>query len=300
MTEQPKKLEPSWDRLTSYAGLLKATRYAVKGKRRKGAASRFLQSMEWELLALAGELKEQIYRPLPYRELQITDPKPRVVSAAAFRDRVVHHALYAEIEPLFEKAFVFDSYANRKGKGTHAALRRYRGFAQKFDFTLRCDVYRYFPAIDHAILKADLRKRVHCNRLWWLIELIIDHSNKQEPVDLHFDGDDLLTPVERRRGLPIGNLTSQFFGNVYLNPVDHFIKEVLRIKGYVRYVDDFALFSHSHKELVDVKRALIEFLARRRLKLHPQKSAIFQTNMPNQFLGFELPNCVRRCKISPR
>ena len=109
-------------------------------------------------------------------------------------------------------------------------------------YVLRCDIYRYFPAIDHDILKRDLRRRIACRWTLELADRIIDGSNKQEAVDLHFPGDDLLAPLQRRRGLPIGNLTSQFFSNLYLDGFDHFCKEVLRAKGYVRYVDDFALF----------------------------------------------------------
>ena len=112
----------------------------------------------------------------------------------------------------------------------------------RFEAVLRCDVYRYFPAIDHEILKADVRRRIRCERTLRLIDAIIDGSNPQEPVHRYYPGDDLFTPFERRRGLPIGNLTSQLFANVYLDGLDHFVKEVLCAKGYLRYVDDFAVF----------------------------------------------------------
>ena len=153
---------------------------------------------------------------------------------------------------------------------------------------LRCDIYRYFPAVDHAILKADLRRRIACAPTITLADRIIDGSNAQEPVHLHFPGDDLFAPLERRRGLPIGNLTSQFFANVYLNGLDHFCKEVLRAKGYVRYVDDFALFHDDPGKLDEWRRRIATYLEGRRLVLHPLKTRIVATTEPAAFLGFVL------------
>jgi hypothetical protein len=218
--------------------------------------------------------------------MRIEDPKPRVVSAAPFRDRVVHHALCAVIEPLFERGFVFDSYANRVGKGTHRALERYERYRDRHHFVLRGDIYRYFPAIDHAILKRDLRRRIACPATLDLCDRIVDGSNPQEPVEIHYPGDDLLTPLERRRGLPIGNLTSQFFANLYLDALDHYVKEVLRAPGYVRYVDDFALFDDNAERLEGWRRAIGRFLEGRRLRLHPQKTGIRGSAEPAEFLGF--------------
>ena len=198
------------------------------------------------------------------------DPKLRTVSAAPFRDRVVHHALCAVIEPLFERGFVFDSYANRVGKGTHRALERYERYRDRHRFVLRGDIYRYFPAIDHAILRRDLRRRIACPATLDLCDWIIDGLNPQEPVEIYYPGDDLLTPFERQRGLPIGNLTSQFLANLYLAPLDHYVKEVLRAPSYIRYVDDFALFDDSAERLEDWLRSIGRFLEGRRLRLHPR------------------------------
>ena len=134
-------------------------------------------------------------------------------------------------EPLFERGFIHDSYANRTGKGTHRAVACYERFRDRFRHVLRCDTYRYFPAIDHEILKRDLSRRIACLRTLALADRIVDGSNPQEPVPLYYPGDDLFTPFECRRGLPIGNLTSQLFANVYLHGLDHFCKEVLRTMG---------------------------------------------------------------------
>jgi hypothetical protein len=247
-----------------------------------------MANLEKEVLRLERELKNGSYRAGRYVSFQVNDSKTRMVSAAPFRDRVVHHALCAVIEPIFERGFIFDSYANRRGKGTHRAVDRYEAYRHRFAHVLRCDIYRYFPAIDHQVLKGDIRRRIACERTLWLIDTIIDASNRQEPVDLYYPGDDLLTPFERRRGLPIGNLTSQFFANVYLDGLDHFCREVLRARGYVRYVDDFALFDDDPATLEAWQSRIAGFLAGRRLSLHPRKTFVAPTSEPDQFLGFVL------------
>ena len=219
----------------------RAARRAVKGKRKKPGAASFFANLERELLALERQLRDGDYRPGRYAAFEVNDPKRRIVSAAPFRDRVVHHALCTVVEPIFEVGFIDHTFANRVGKGTHRAIEAYERYRDRYDHVLRCDIYRYFPAIDHAILKSDFRRRVSCPSTLALLDLIVDGSNPQEPVHLYFDGDDLFSPFRRRRGLPIGNLTSQFFANLYLDRFDHFATEVLRAP-YVRYVDDFALF----------------------------------------------------------
>ncbi len=284
----PPKHKNLFGDIASFTALHDAAKQAVKGKRKKPGAAKFLANLERELLRLQEELWEQRYRSGRYLKFQVHDSKTRTVSAAPFRDRVVHHALYAVIEPIFERGFVADSYANRIGKGTHGAVERYEMFRDRFTHVLRCDIFRYFPAIDHEILKADLRRRVGCEQTLWLLDTIIDGSNPQEPVYIHYPGDDLLTPVQRRRGLPIGNLTSQFFANVFLDCLDHFCKEVLGAKGYVRYVDDFALFHDSPHVLERWRNQIDGYLAGRRLSLHPRKTFIISSSEPAQFLGFVL------------
>ena len=216
-----RRVDDLFSGIASFAALEAAAQRAARGKWRKPGVAAFLARLEREVLRLERELLSGVWRPGRYVEIAVRDPKPRTVSAAPFRDRVVHHALCAAIEPLFERGFVFDSYANRRGKGTHRAVGRYERFRSRFAAVLRCDIFRYFPAIDHEILKADLRRRIRCQRTLRLVDAIIDGSNPQEPVDRYYPGDDLFTPFERRRGLPIGNLTSQPFANVYLDRLDH-------------------------------------------------------------------------------
>lgn len=196
--------------------------------------------------------------------------------------------------PLFERGFVSTSFANRLGYGTHAAVACYEGFRDRSPWVLRGDIYRYFPAIDHALLKADLRRRIDCEGTLWLMDLIIDASNAQEPVERYFPGDDLFTPWQRRRGLPLGNLTSQFFANVYLDRFDHWCTEVLGGRGYLRYVDDFAWFAGSRQSAEEAKGRMADFLSRRRLLLHPVKTRILPCSEPALFLGYELAPGGRR------
>ena len=190
----PRKAHDLFDAIASFLALHAAALRAAAGKRAKPGVAAFLANLEEEVLLLERELASGRYRPGRYKTIEIFDPKHRIVSAAPFRDRVVHHAFCAVAEPLFEREFIHDSYANRADKGTHRAVGRYERFRDRF---------RYFPAIDHEILKRDLRRRIACPRTLALADRIVDGANPQEPVPLHYPGDDLFTPFERRRGLPI-------------------------------------------------------------------------------------------------
>jgi len=283
-----------WPVITSYENLLAAARKAQRGKRFRDNVLAFNYDREAMLVELQRQLLDKSYRPGRYRTFEIVEPKRRMISAAPYRDRVVHHALCNVIEPLFDRTFIHDSYATRLGKGTHKALDRFVGWARSSRWILQCDIRKYFPSIDHEILKRLIRRKIKCRDALWLIDTIIDHSNEQEPVHEWFAGDDLLSPAARRKGLPIGNLTSQFFANIYLNGFDHFVKEELGIARYVRYMDDFALFSDSREELADARERTEDYLAGLRLRIHPVKSQLFETRQGANFLGFRiLPDRIR-------
>lgn len=277
-----------WPEIIDFENLLLAARRAQKGKRLQASVLGFNYHLETELLKLQEELTLQTYRPGGYTTFEIYDPKCRLISAAPYRDRVIHHALCNIIQPIFERTFIDDSYANRLGYGTHKALRRFTHWARTSRYVLQCDIQKYFPSIDLEILKTLIRRKIQCPETLWLIDVIIDHSNEQIPVHELFPGDDLFTILERRRGLPIGNLTSQFFANVYLNGFDHFVKEQLKVKKYLRYVDDFALLSDDPAFLADARLALEDYLAGLRLKIHPIKSQLFETRHGANFLGFRV------------
>ncbi|MEO1299129.1 MAG: RNA-directed DNA polymerase [Cyanobacteria bacterium J06636_16] len=283
-----------WPAIIDFENLLKAARQAQQGKRFRANVLEFNYALEQELFTLQAELKAHTYQPGAYRTFEIRDPKPRMISAAPYRERVVHHALCNIIMPLLEQTLIKDTYANRIGYGTHRALQRFTSFARRYRYCLQGDIQKYFPSIDHEILKALIRKRIKCPDTLWLIDTIIDASNEQEPVIEYFPGDDLLTPLQRRKGLPIGNLTSQFFANLYLSPFDHFVKRQLKLKHYLRYVDDFAAFGDDRQELAEARRAMEDYLATLRLKMHPVKSQLFDTLHGANFVGFRvLPDRIR-------
>lgn len=283
-----------WEQVIAFDNLLQAARQAQRGKRFRENVLVFNYNLERELQQLQADLRHQTYQPGAYRTFQIYEPKPRLISAAPYRDRVVHHALCNVIVPIFERTFIGDSYANRVGFGTHRALKRCIKFARNSRYVLQCDVRKYFPSLDHEILKTLIRRKIKCSETLWLIETIIDSSNEQERVIEHFPGDDLITPLSRRRGLPIGNLTSQFFANVYLNGFDHFAKEGLKAERYLRYVDDFCLFSDEWPFLAEARPQIESYLASLRLKIHPVKSQLFETRQGVTFLGFRvLPEQIR-------
>jgi RNA-directed DNA polymerase len=283
-----------WQKITSFENLLLASKKAQKGKKQFPNVLRFNENLEQELLTLQKELLEQTYQPGDYRTFRIFEPKPRLISAAPYRDRVIHHGLCNIINPLFEKSFIDDSYANRIGYGSHRALRRFTKFYRSSQYVLQCDIKKYFPSIDHEILKQVIHQKIKCQPTLNLIEKIINNSNEQEQVLDYFIGDDLLTPLTRRKGLPLGNLTSQLFANLYLNQFDHFVKEELKAKKYLRYVDDFALFSDQLDYLKDAKIKIEEYLSKFRLKLHSHKSKIIPVKGGVNFLGFRiLPDRIR-------
>jgi hypothetical protein len=257
--------------LTSWDNLLLAYRKAARGKRGKPNVATFEHRLEDNLLQLQVELQAGSYRPGDYHSFTIHEPKRRLISAAPFRDRVVHHALCNLIEPLFERTFIADSYANRVGKGTHRALDRCQAFSRRYRYVLQCDVRQFFPSIDHAALRDLLAVRIADRDVLWLAGRIVESGAGvlSEAYDMvYFPGDDLLA-ANRPRGLPIGNLTSQFWANVYLNPLDHFVKRELRCRAYLRFVDDFLLFAADKATLWHWKQAIVDRLARYRLTIHP-------------------------------
>lgn len=283
-----------WQQIVSFKNILLAAKKAQKGKRFRPSVLAFNDNLERELLQLQIELSNKTYCPGNYTTFEIFDPKPRIISAAPYCDRVVHHALCNIIVPIIERTFIDDSYANRTGYGTHRALKRFTQFARSSKYVLQCDISKYLPSIDREILKQILRRKIKCQNTLWLIDKIIDNSPQQDTTINYFPGDNLLTPLEHKRGLPIGNLTSQFFANVYLNGLDHFVKEQLKARKYLRYVDDFAVFSDDKIFLSEAKLAIEDYLITLRLKLHPTKSELFETKYGANFVGFRiLPDRIR-------
>jgi RNA-directed DNA polymerase len=284
--------------LCSWENLLLAYRLASRGKRGHACVAAFEYRLEDNLVRLQQELGARTYRPGRYNSFTIHEPKRRLISAAPFRDRVVHHALCNVIEPVFERGFIADSYANRIGKGTHRALDRCQELARRYPYVLQCDVRQFFPSIDHTILYETLARKVEDPDVLWLIEQIIASGVgvlSEEYEMVYFPGDDLLA-ANRPRGLPIGNLTSQFWANCCLNPFDHFVQRELRSPAYLRYVDDFVLFGDDRRRLWEWRGAIVERLALLRLTIHEECAQARPVTEGIPFLGFVVYPERRRLK----
>lgn len=263
-----------------FSALHRAAHIAARGKRKNSRVAQFMMDLEPELLALERELMAGEYHPRAFRTFTIKFPKFRTISAADFRDRVVHHAVCAALNPMFERFAIFDSYACHPGKGGLRALKRAQHFARRFRFVLRLDIFHFFETVDHDVLLTRLQPRVGEPRLMQLIERFVCAGAPGSPLG---------------KGLPIGNLTSQHFGNFLLGFVDHFAKERLRTRGYVRYMDDFALFADTKAELWHRRDAISAFLQDKlQLGLRPEFTTLTPVSEGFAFLGFRIwPNLVR-------
>lgn len=286
--------------ICDFENLYQAFRRARRGKRSQPNVIAFELNLEENLVVLRQQLQAGTYQPGRYTHFTLYDSKPRRISAAPFRDRVVHHALVQVIEPIWERRFIHDSYACRVGKGTHAALDRCAYFARRYPYTLQCDIVQFFPSVDHAILESILARRIADPPTLELCHRIIASG-----ADIHrrvyrmqwFPGDDLLAAV-RPRGLPIGNQTSQFWGNLYLHKLDQFVKQALRCPAYLRYVDDLLLFAADKPTLHRWRQEIETFLQSLRLVVHPAKSRVYPVRTGIPFLGFIVYPDYRRLRRS--
>jgi retron-type reverse transcriptase len=289
----PKTYKHLYPEICTFENLYRAHRKARRGgKRKRPQVAAFEHDLGENLLRLRRELLAQTYRPGAYHNFIVIERKERKISAAPYRDRVVHHALINVIGPIFEARFIRDTYANRRGKGTHAALDRAQQFARRFRYVLQCDVREFFPSVDHAILRGLLARHIACPRTLWLVGRILDSgadvlTDRYTPV--LFPGDDLFA-LSRPRGVPIGNLTSQHWANLYLHPLDLFVKQDLHCGkqrgAYIRYSDDFLLFADDKPTLHRWRRAIIDFLHTLRLTLHEDRAQVFPVKNGISFLGW--------------
>ncbi|MGE3538492.1 MAG: reverse transcriptase domain-containing protein [Candidatus Tectimicrobiota bacterium] len=234
-----------FEQVSAFDNLLLAVRQARRGKHHRPRVAHFDFHLETELCLLQDELRSGTYRMRPYHTFIVYEPKQRQICAADFRDRVVHHAICNVLDPLFDACLIHDTYACRRGKGTHAAVKRVQHFARRFPFALKGDIRQYFASVDHGVLKGLLRRKLKDQRLLTLLDQIIDH-----PLPGGVPG----------QGIPIGNLTSQYFANLYLGELDHFLKDRLRRKGYVRYMDDFLVLADDKPSLHATLAAIRIFL----------------------------------------
>ena len=273
--------------VASWENLRLASRRAAKGKRRRPDVEDWLFTEEARLIALRRDLLSGRYQPGPYRFFEIREPKRRRIVAAPFRDRVVHHALCRFMAPTLERRFIHRSFSCQIGKGTTAARECCRRLCNRHSYVLKCDIRKFFPNVDHAILQGKLRGVSRCAQVAALIQrIIVSHQTGDEISVEWFPNDDLLSAT-RPRGLPIGNLTSQLWGNFYLDELDHWATELRSHGAYLRYTDDFLLFGNDKNELWDLRRGIIDQLATNRLKLSEPKSRLLATREGVPFCGFQ-------------
>lgn len=265
--------------------LILAWKKARKGKTKKDYVIEFEANLRENLLQLHKELKDESYMPEPLKTFILRDPKTRKISKSAFRDRIVHHAVFQAVELIFDKTFIYDCCANRKGKGNLFALKRFYKFSKEVSingklkglltenqvkgYCLKADIKHYFFEVNHNVLIKILRRKIKDEKTIHLINKILKNY------------------LDKEKGMPLGNLTSQFFANVYLNELDQFVKHKLRAKYYVRYVDDFVILHNSKEQLETWKTEIDKFLKKElKIELHPEKSRVISLSRGVDFVGF--------------
>jgi len=276
-----------YEKLYSEENLISAFKKARKGKSKRDYIINFESNLNKNLKLLQRELKLKTYKPQNLKKFIIRDPKTRTIHASLFRDRIIHHAIINLIQPIYEKIFIYDSFASRKFKGTHLAVERFKYFINKVSsngkkikkpfsnnsitgYVFKADIKHYFDTIDHKILIHILRKKIKDEDFIGLIQIVLDNFETSE------------------KGLPLGNYTSQFFANVYLNNLDYFIKHRLHAKYYIRYVDDFVILHKDKKVLLEFRNKIEKYLKSLKLELHTEKSKIYPLRNGITFLGYRI------------
>ncbi len=266
-----------FDEIISLENLFLAWSEFKRGKSKKIDVQQFKFCLEDNIFQLNSELKNQNYKHSHYTPFFVRDPKLRKIHKATVKDRILHHAVFRILYPIFDKSFIADSYSCRDDKGTHKAVNRLRNFAGRVGkndtqncFVLQCDIKKFFDSIDQGILLALLKKKIKDEKTLWLLGEIINSFS-----------------VSSGRGLPLGNITSQLFANIYLNEFDQFVKHQLRLKYYIRYCDDFIILSESEEFLTDLIPQISNFLKEKLgLSLHQEKTKVKKYHQGIDFLGY--------------
>lgn len=258
----------SLEEIAGFESLFDALQKAMRGKWKKsGEVANFLLKFEEELIKLNEELNNRRYKHSSYKNFYIYDPKKRLISVPAFRDRIVHHAVHDNILPKIQPLFIKSSHACLPGRGMHSAWKEFRNCLDKKEnkWILHGDIKKFFPSINREILKKLLNETFVGDGLIWLLEEIVNSAAGIQGF--------------HKRGIPIGNLTSQFFANFYLHVLDIYAAHVLGIKSYIRYMDDFWIFGESKEALKEIRTNIAMFLDMKlNLTLHPEKSEILRKN----------------------
>lgn len=263
-----KRIGGLYERVVSQENLYLAYLDARKNKRGTHSCHTFEKGLGAHIARLSDELASGSYAPLPYNTFTIHEPKPRLIMAPAFRDRVVQHSVYRVVREIFDRSFIAQSYACRLGKGTHAAAdyaQRALQQSPKGSYLLQLDIRRFYYSIDRDVLRALISKKIKDVRL---VALMMAFANSESP-----------------QGVPIGNLLSQLYGLIYLNPLDHYCKRVLKAERYCRYVDDFIIFGVPRAQAIEQRAMIVDFL-RKSLKLELSKSTVAPISRGSNFVGY--------------
>ncbi len=278
-------MDISYNTIISTDNLLLAWKEFLKGKKNKKDVQEFQMNLMDNIISLQNDLTSKTYSHGGYTAFNISDPKPRNIHKATVRDRLLHHAIYRILYPYFDTQFIHDSYSCRKWKGTHRALNRFKDFGRKVSknntrqcWILKCDVRKFFASIDHKILLEILTYHIlDKDTLWLLNQVISSFSSSPLIYDISYI----------KKGLPLGNLTSQLLVNIYMNQFDQYVKHRLHQKYYIRYADDFVFFSHNKHELHNLLQYIVVNLKERlNLTLHPNKIHIRTLSSGVDFLGW--------------
>lgn len=290
-------MHPNYSNIISVENIFQTFTEFKKGKGKRVDIQIFERNLEDNLFELHQNLKEKTYRHGYYKSFYVRDPKVRHIHKASVRDRIVHHLVSKILEVTFEPKFFAHSYSCRKEKGTHKAIREFVKLTRKVSknntstlFALKCDIKKFFASIDHEVLLTLLQSSFKDKDFLWLLNEIIRSFQTDNTVS---------------KGMPIGNLTSQLFANIYLNPLDQYMKHVLKVKYYIRYADDFIILSEKKIYLENLIPKIEDHLSNKlKLKLHPDKITIRNYYLGIDFLGyvifphFVLPRTKTKRRIS--
>jgi RNA-directed DNA polymerase len=267
---KPVPLTGLWGQVTPFDNLLNAYHKARRGKRSRPEVARFALELEENLFTLQQQLEGGQWSPGAYRHFTLYERKPRLISAAPFADRVVHHAIMNVLEPLLDSRFIDHCYACRKGKGVHAAVDQYQHWSRRYAYAMKLDVRRYFPSINHEVLKGQLASRIGDGPMLEVLGRIIDSHHSGVPG----------------RGMAIGNLTSQFFANLYLDDLDHGLMQ--SVPAYLRYVDDLVLLADDKETLWLVEGEIEQRLTMLGMALHPEKVQVRRSSEKIDLFGYQI------------
>lgn len=272
-----KVISHKFEDIISIENLLIAWKEFVKNKRNRPDIKFFEKDLMKNIVELNADLSNLLYKHSNYQEFKVSDPKPRIIHKATVRDRLVHRAVYRILYPKFDGTFIFDSYSCRKNKGTHKAFKRLVGFTRKQSknyskscWALKIDIKKFFHSVDHQVLLGLLEEKISDIRILWLLRQVIESFNSY-----------------LSKGMPLGNLTSQLFANIYLDPLDKFIKHKLKVRFYLRYADDLLILSGDRGTLLIYLKEIQHFVENIRLFLHEKKIHLRKLSWGIDFVGYE-------------